>query len=197
VLDLFAGTGGMGIEALSRGAASCLFVERDRRTLRLLSENLRKLGLQDETRAWSENVWTLRIPKVEGGYGIVFLDPPYRDVENRLMMVDLIERIAARLSPEGVIVFRHDVRTDLPLTELRGVRCADERRIGRMRMLLLQSAPRIGEAEAGAPTASCADASAAPETVIAAAALGDREQERDNASRSAPESDATAEADRR
>src|ERR1051325_11217291 len=61
VLDLFAGTGGMGIEALSRGATSCLFVERDRCTLRILSENLDKLKLHDVARGWGENVWTLRI----------------------------------------------------------------------------------------------------------------------------------------
>lgn len=148
VLDLFAGSGGMGIEAMSRGAASCLFVERDRRTLRALHENLAKMGLKDTCRAWSENVWTLRIPKAPGaGYGIVFLDPPYRDVRNTLMVMDLIERIAARLAPHGVIVFRHERTTDFPAAQLRGVEMVDDRTYGRMRILLLAPSAGFGEGD--------------------------------------------------
>src|SRR5262249_41861555 len=153
-LDLFAGTGGMGIEALSRGARSCLFVERDRRALRVLVENLRKFGLAEDNRAWGENVWTLRVPKIEGGYGIVFLDPPYRDAENALMVLDLIERIAGRLAEEGVIVFRYDVRTKFPLEQLRGAQTVDDRRLGRMRILLLQ---RSGPAGANMADLSAAE----------------------------------------
>ncbi len=74
VADLFAGTGAVGIEALSRGAAHCTFVERDRSALRALEENIDTLGLEERTRVLRSDAGqaaaTLDVD-------IVFIDPPY------------------------------------------------------------------------------------------------------------------------
>lgn len=135
VLDLFAGSGGLGIEALSRGARSCLFIEHDRRALRVLRENLARLGLDQTCRVSAENAWTMRIPALEGGYGLVFLDPPYREADDALRVTDLLERIGPNVAAGGLVVFRHrgDPRARLQLA-LRTLRCVDEREIGTMRL---------------------------------------------------------------
>ena len=73
VADLFAGTGAVGIEALSRGAARCTFVERDRNALRALEENIDTLGLGDRSRVMRSDA----MPAASIDVDIVFADPPY------------------------------------------------------------------------------------------------------------------------
>ncbi len=140
VLDIFAGTGGLGIEAVSRGASRCTFVERNPRALRALRENLRQLGLSKSCRVLTDNAWSMRFPPTPDGYGVVFFDPPYRDVESPLRIIDVLERVAAQMRADGVVVFRFDSRTEFPTDQLRRLRCADEREISRMRILLLTRA---------------------------------------------------------
>jgi 16S rRNA (guanine966-N2)-methyltransferase len=75
VLDLFAGTGAMGIEALSRGAAHCVFVERDRDALAILKKNIAALGLTDRTTVLAVDATSAasRQPDID----ILIADPPY------------------------------------------------------------------------------------------------------------------------
>jgi len=148
-LDLFAGSGALGIEALSRGATSCIFVERDRGALRALRSNVARLGLgEGEAVVAVENAWTLRIPPAPGdGYGLVFVDPPYRDAADAVRVADLLERIVPRLAPDAVVVFRQDAADPPPTEFLMRLDCVDERRIGDMRILLLS--PRSGSASGG------------------------------------------------
>lgn len=139
VLDLFAGSGALGIESLSRGARSCLFVERDRQALRVLRANLEELRLSDVSRIAGENAWTMRIPPpASGGYGLIFVDPPYRDAVDPLRVADLLERLAPRLSEEGLIVFRYPASVEVRSEPLRSLKRVDERTFGTMRVLLLQ-----------------------------------------------------------
>lgn len=137
VLDLFAGTGGLGIEALSRGARRAVFVERDRRALPALRGNLQKLRVTGRSLVVAENVWSMRPPHAQqGAFGLIFLDPPYRDSENLLRVLDLLERLAARLAADGQIVFRRaSSPRRFPADGLVGLALADERRIGSMDLL--------------------------------------------------------------
>ena len=73
VLDLFAGTGQLGIEALSRGAEECVFVDESRQALRLVQENLRLCALRGQTFQTD----ALRFLEHCGRFGLVFVDPPY------------------------------------------------------------------------------------------------------------------------
>lgn len=75
VLDLFAGTGAMGIEALSRGAAHCTFVESDREALTVLRANIHSLGL--ESRATVVASDAVRAAAAQGGIDLLIADPPY------------------------------------------------------------------------------------------------------------------------
>src|SRR3954465_7399669 len=78
VLDLFAGSGALGLEALSRGAAAATFVERERLALRALRDNVADLGADAEVVAADARVF-LRAARERGAqYDLVFLDPPYR-----------------------------------------------------------------------------------------------------------------------
>ena len=75
VVDLYAGSGALGIEALSRGAESCVFVERDRAALAALRENLKVLGLEERARVVSSDV--LAYAPGISGVDIALIDPPY------------------------------------------------------------------------------------------------------------------------
>ena len=75
VIDLFAGSGALGIEALSRGAEFCTFVERDRNALRALRENIAALGIEDRTRIASTDVLAY-VPGITG-VDLALIDPPY------------------------------------------------------------------------------------------------------------------------
>ena len=139
VLDLFAGSGALGIECLSRGARSCLFVERDRRTLRVLRANIEKLRLSNVARIAAENAWAMRIPaSADEGYGLIFVDPPYRDVADTQRTIDLLERVAVRLSAGGLVVFRLGTSQEFSAEASRSLCCVDDRVFGGMRILLLQ-----------------------------------------------------------
>ena len=94
VLDLFAGTGAVGIEALSRGAASAVFVERQAAAVASVRENLRrtKLGDRGEVHRADVERWLMRSAASQQSYDIVVLDPPYelsgRPLEAALAHID-------------------------------------------------------------------------------------------------------------
>lgn len=153
VADFFAGSGAMGLECLSRGAAECLFVERDRRSFVTLRENIRTLGCQEQANAVCANAWTMRIPRPASGgrYLVAFVDPPYRDAGHAVRVCGLLERLAARIDPGGVIVFRREVGTPLAVEQLRALRVDEERVWGRMLVTFLvpfaDRAPKAAEAD--------------------------------------------------
>jgi 16S rRNA (guanine966-N2)-methyltransferase len=92
VLDLFAGVGVFGVEALSRGAARATFVESDAGLVDALEENLGALGLADEARVYREDVFAyFDITRPSVPYDVVFLDPPY----GRGLAFRTVERLAS------------------------------------------------------------------------------------------------------
>ena len=110
VLDVFAGTGALGLEALSRGASGAFFVERDGRALHALHRNLRELGLAARARViGSEAHAALRQLTGEGQrFGWVFIDPPYAAG----IVTSVLEVLAGGnlLASGGMIVVEHDKR---------------------------------------------------------------------------------------
>jgi 16S rRNA (guanine966-N2)-methyltransferase len=96
--DLFAGTGAVGIEALSRGAASCLFVDSSARALGVIRENLAKAKVEDRARVARADV-RAALHREESTFDLVFLDPPYQIDEDELRAV--LELVVDRLVPDG------------------------------------------------------------------------------------------------
>ncbi|MBU0639171.1 MAG: 16S rRNA (guanine(966)-N(2))-methyltransferase RsmD [Planctomycetes bacterium] len=149
VLDLFAGTGGLGIEALSRGASTCLFVERERRALRTLRSNLERLRSPEAWRISTENAWAMRVPPAGGaGYDLVFVDPPYSDTQEPLRAFDLLQRLAPRLASAGIVVFRCAASVQLPDEAPLGLVRADVRTFGKMRVVFFRRAAAAPDAAA-------------------------------------------------
>jgi 16S rRNA (guanine966-N2)-methyltransferase len=110
VLDLYAGSGALGIEALSRGAASAVFVERDPRAVAAIERNLEPLGVEATVARAEALRWLAR---AEGEFDLVFCDPPY-DVASRLAGA-LAERLAALTPDHARIVTESDKRNPLEL----------------------------------------------------------------------------------
>ncbi len=110
VLDLYAGSGSLGIEALSRGAAWADFVEKNPRQCAIIRDNLALAGLRERARVHCAAV-ERAIEALEGPYGLVFLDPPYALTD----LDGVLERLAARpiLGEDAVVVVEHSKRTAL------------------------------------------------------------------------------------
>jgi len=137
VLDLFAGSGALGIEALSRGAARATFVESAKPALRALRANLAALGLSDRATVLSGPVrWAL--PRLRGPFDLIMLDPPY----GQGLVGDTLAALAglSLLDPEGEIVAVHGIRDPSPEgpPELTAV---DHRRLGDSCVTVLQPTP--------------------------------------------------------
>jgi 16S rRNA (guanine966-N2)-methyltransferase len=113
-LDLFAGAGGVGIEALSRGAPSAVFVEQDRQAVGALEDNIGRLGLVDRARVLRQDVARALDVLARGGarFAVVFLDPPYASPD----AAPAVERIARGdcLLPGAVVVVQHPTKTPPP-----------------------------------------------------------------------------------
>lgn len=115
-LDLFAGSGALGLEALSRGAASCVFVERDREAVRVIQANLEKLRLTGATVVARDVAPALRDDRARGRrYDLVLADPPYEDWETHAKT--LIELLPAVLADDALVVVEtaDRVEPELPL----------------------------------------------------------------------------------
>jgi 16S rRNA (guanine966-N2)-methyltransferase len=116
VLDLFAGSGAMGLEALSRGAASCVFVERDRDAARVIQANLEKLRLTGATVANRDVVAALREDRTRNRrYDLVLVDPPYDEWERHA--ASLSELLPDVLQDGALVVVETSdrVEPELPL----------------------------------------------------------------------------------
>jgi 16S rRNA (guanine966-N2)-methyltransferase len=112
VLDLYAGSGALGIEALSRGAESAVFVERDRHALAALRRNLEAVGVDAEVRSQD----ALRfIARPEGVFDLVFCDPPYDDAPG--VAAPLSDALAAMTGENARIVTESDKRNPLILPQ--------------------------------------------------------------------------------
>lgn len=129
VLDLFAGTGAMGIEALSRGAAEAVFVDIDSASIATVRKNLQSCGVLDRSKVYKmDAVRAVReLAARSEGFDLIFIDPPYESG----LTEKALEAIAAvrLLSPGGVIVAETSRRSALE-GPFDGLDVVDERRYG-------------------------------------------------------------------
>ena len=139
VLDLFSGTGALGVEALSRGAGWVDFLERDARQCAAINGTLRSLDYAKQGRV--HRTQAERAPELlEGPYNVILMDPPY----SYKKLEPLLERIGeSGLTDDGsVVAVEHSRHQDLPM-EVDGLRCIKQRRYGETMVTLYH----WGEAE--------------------------------------------------
>ena len=151
VYDVFAGTGSMGLESVSRGAAHATFFEADRSAQNLLKQNIAALKVESRSKIIPGDLfrWFAASPVPATKANIIFLDPPYRFLTERSAdLKSLAENISQKyLIPDGLVIFRHDHADKLDLPALRLI---DSRDYGSMRIELLaktQNEPQINADE--------------------------------------------------
>lgn len=137
VADVFAGSGSLGLEAVSRGAARCRFFESDAEALKVLRGNLVTLNAGPELSVVVVDAWhaSLEPPVIGSAYDLIFLDPPYgdsRDVSPSGLMHGLFERcIRERLwAADAVAVVHHEAGVTYPESFASGSRVIERRRYG-------------------------------------------------------------------
>lgn len=132
-LDLFAGTGAIGIEALSRGAAHATFVDQDREALLCIRENVQKLQLEEKATIIRGHVMQVirRLDEQKKSYDLIYIDPPYG---NPLVHLEILSFLDGSTLAERATVFIEEAapsrweREKIPLKRLA---CKDARRFGR------------------------------------------------------------------
>jgi 16S rRNA (guanine(966)-N(2))-methyltransferase RsmD len=121
VADLFCGTGSMGLEALSRGAEHCTFVDQDRQAIARLRHNLDTLGVADDAARVIPGSaflpgWTLGLP--DGALTLALLDPPYAMTADLTPLLGLLEALRPKLEVGGVAMLR--TPADVPAPPIPG-----------------------------------------------------------------------------
>ncbi len=136
VLDLYAGSGAVGIEALSRGAESCVFVELESRSVATIKDNLVKTGLEEGARVIQGRVENYLLTTTDK-FDLIFVDPPFVDMpdwKGSDKVLEIIAGVCRCLQDEGRIIFRFEhQKIEPPVWE--GVRLVKDRRHGRSRVL--------------------------------------------------------------
>jgi 16S rRNA (guanine966-N2)-methyltransferase len=135
VLDLYAGSGGLGIEALSRGAQSAEFVEQDREAARIIQSNLRTTGLDEQARVHIAPVG-VALDRIARPVDLVFLDPPYAEADSASVARAWSALGSSDLFvPTSVVVLEHP-RESEPPPSISALKLTNTRQHGRTRISL-------------------------------------------------------------
>ena len=130
VLDLFAGTGAFGLEAVSRGALSAVFIDNHTDAIHLVKKNIHACGVAAQTRVvkWDIARNLNCLEDAQPGFNLVFLDPPYRNDLIRPALLHLHESHAVQT--EARVIIEHSIREPLP-HDLDSFRLEDQRKYGK------------------------------------------------------------------
>ncbi|MFO7820186.1 MAG: 16S rRNA (guanine(966)-N(2))-methyltransferase RsmD [Halanaerobacter sp.] len=112
-LDLFAGFGGIGLEALSRGAYESVFVDYQKSNINIIEENIEMLGYEDKTKVIEADVLE-SLGLLRGDFDLIFMDPPYEQKELYEAALAEIEKYKL-LHPTGIIIIEHHSQAELDL----------------------------------------------------------------------------------
>ena len=131
ILDLFAGTGALGLEALSRGARQAVFVDNNSQAIELIKKNIELCGFSDRTLVMKRDLskglyfFTKKNPALK--FSIIFMDPPYRKGLSTAMLQEIVKTPV--LSAGGLVVVEDEALSELP-SGLSGLSIVDQRHYG-------------------------------------------------------------------
>jgi len=133
VLDAFAGSGSLGLEALSRGASFATFIEKDRTASKIVVKNTTELGVESKTKVINTTLanWLESRDKNSQNYDIIFVDPPYNNPQFSTSI-----KLVGLLKPNGIMILSKSGRMCVPTVE--GVVVVDNRIYGEAELLFLQ-----------------------------------------------------------
>ncbi len=136
VLDLFAGSGSIGLEALSRGAEQAVFVESDPANCKIIFKNIENLGIGKKAKVINKDVFLAmkRLESEGGKYNLIFTDPPYDKGLMKKILLDLDQ--SDILSPHFRLICHHSAHEDLPDT-LTSLLVERSKEIGQARLSFL------------------------------------------------------------
>ena len=136
VLDLFAGSGALGIEALSRGAQRCVFCDKSYKAIRMIKENISKTKMQEKSTIINTD-YKKCILNLNEKFDIIFIDPPYK---NDIAIASIKQIIKNNLlAKDGIIILETDEeeREENGLKNIEELEIYDKRKYGRVRLLFL------------------------------------------------------------
>ncbi len=150
VLDLYAGSGALGIEALSRGASRCVFVEKDRTCAECLRQNLRSCKLEASAQVLAQPVENA-LQGLRQTFDLIFMDPPFRlnpEWNQEDTAQSMMKESARLLADDGLLIFRYEQdKTDAPVwPELELLR---DRKYGRSRVCIYGHPEADDESQSG------------------------------------------------
>ena len=141
VLDLFAGSGQLGIEALSRGADKAYLCDINRDAVKMIKQNLEKTKLKDKAVVINEDYKkALRTLNTNEKFDIIFIDPPYKEDIAVDSIIDIIHE--SRLKENGIMIIETDERErDLrEINKIENIKIIDQRKYGRARLIFIKEA---------------------------------------------------------
>ncbi len=137
VLDLFAGSGALGIEAISRGARKAYFCDKNKQAISMIRQNLEKTRFMDKAVIINSD-YKECLSKIKDKVDIIFVDPPYKDN----LSIDSVKNIIERgiLNKEGMIIIETDeiCRDERGLSILENIRIVDKRKYGRVNLIFIK-----------------------------------------------------------
>ncbi len=123
VLDAFAGSGSLGLEALSRGAQEAVFVERDRQAQKVIQENIKTLGVDRQAKLIQASVSAWSDTSEHEKFDLIFADPPYNDLQ-----LSTVKKLKNHMQPKGLMILSYPGRESAPTVN--GVVVVDKRSYG-------------------------------------------------------------------
>jgi 16S rRNA (guanine966-N2)-methyltransferase len=138
IADLFCGTGSMGLEAISRGAAKAIFVDSSRAAIDRLESNIEKAGFVKESKVIRSNAF--KIGTGTEPADLIFVDPPYvasRDVDEGSQLAKLLDLLSAQTSADAIVIVRTHAEVNL-LEKYAQLSIIDRRKWGTMAVTILQ-----------------------------------------------------------
>jgi len=144
VLDLFAGSGALGLEALSRGAKETVFGEVFKEAAAIIQKNIEKTHMQDKSRLIRKDFKEIleMLSKDKEEFDIIFLDPPYKTSYDLIAIENIIEKNL--LTQDGIIIVETDEEEKIEkIKQIKNITVQDVRKYGRVKLVFLQIAKGV------------------------------------------------------
>lgn len=145
-LDVFAGSGAMGLEALSRGAKKSVFIDGGKEAIRCIHENINNLGLESKAQVWQGDALVLlkRLQKLNQSFQIIFMDPPYGIDNLPNQLIACIDE-SSLLADGGMLFIEENKVALIDKERWHTLRLKSERTLGRSQLLQFEKVVSHGQ----------------------------------------------------